>query len=403
MKPLTIASLMLALTCSLPALADRIGNGGGGVYDEATGEYRTFHAAGFYVEPAFLSDSDLPELAQLRTLVRGLGLSPLHSAKLLQGLVPTHGRRFFKVASSKFSRKEYESIKDEYRRVFRDDRINIAIYAITDTETGSTYVLPEFSKLSARDKLQILFHEALWLMAPKASYKDIVRTDDYMARYLKSKSMDAKFQLIAALDQLTYASNSENSEFSEGNTNKELSLLGFAYVQDKKSGALKGILGANGAISLGNLIGKDAYECYWNHNDYSSDAMDSQTRACIPLMKSHLLEISDRFPNSLFMKALLGSSPRFSKFNSVGSGSLIRGLGISFNHPIILSEADLYKGMIMISTVVQTQKQECHNTLFGTKCDRVNSKARTTIPLISFTSRVYVKRLTPPYWSTIED
>lgn len=400
MKAPLIALLALFL-CHLPAHADRIGNGGGGVFNEETGEYKTFHGAGFRVEQAYLTDSGLPELAELRNIVRGLGLVSIHQAKVLEQLVPSHGRKYFRVAAKTFTRDEYEKIKDEYRRVFNDDRINIAIYAITDTGEASTYILPEFEKLSRQEKLSILFHETLWMLAPEASYRDILRVDDYMARYLKSRSPESQFQLIAALDAFLLKGREEGSLWGDSDAFRPMSLLGWAFGKDMQSGALKGLVASNGAISLGRLLGPEAVQCFANRNDRSSDAMDSATSACAPLMKAYLLELSDKNPRSLFLKALLGANPIMAIFNSVGSEPLLRMLGIGANHILVLSQKDLYNGVVMVDASYQTWKRDCQRGLFGSSCENVSARARTRFPLISFSARIYVKGFDPPRWSIL--
>lgn len=399
------ASVLLALLSPPSSFADRIGNGGGGIFNEETGEYKTFHNAGLYVEPAYLTDEQLPEVVKLRAELKALGLSPAIFNRIQQWLIPSHQRTFFKVAASKFSREEYEKIKDEYRKVFRDDRINIAIYAITDTAEKSTFLLPEFYKLKPEERLLITFHETMWMMAPEASYKDIVRVDDYMSRYLRERSAGAKFQLVAALDRLLSGSDSRGGLWDDGASNSftPMSLLGFGYGEDLKTGALKGLVGASGQISLGQLIGAEGIRCYLEHSDPSSDAMDSATGLCTPALKNHWLELSARFPKSQFLKALLGGNPIVAIFNMVGSGNLIRGLALNANTSLVLSQKDLYNGAIMLDSMVPVWKQECSKGLFGRSCENKKIYTRTKLPLISFSDRVYVKELSPARWSTLSN
>jgi len=386
------ALLMFALTSD--ARADRIGNGGGGIFDEQTGEYKTFYGAGFYVEPAYLTDADLPDLVKLRQEVKALQLSPKIHAKFLQAMVPTYNRKFFKVAAHRFSREEYEKIKDEYRRVYKDDRINIAIYAITEGST--TYILPEFYKLKANDRLLILFHEMLWTLAPGESYQEILRVDDYMNRYIKERTQSAQFQLIAALDRLLVQREDNDDSFYGGKTNPTpASLFGFAFGSDMKTGALKGLVGGNGSLSLDRFLGADALECY-----RAQSRSDSSGESCVPAVKSHWYNLSQQYPKSLFLQALLGGTPVVSGGSGyeVGSGNAIQ--LVSTGASVNLSQKDLYNGMIMISARATVWRQTCADTLFqGRKCTNTKVSVPIRIPLFSFTDKIWIRDLEPISWT----
>jgi len=379
MKKFILTTAIMFLAVANLAHADRVGNGGAGVYEGE--DYKTFASAGFFVEPIYMDDQDLPELPKLRSKIKEMGFNEQTRASLLSDLVPTFNRRFLKVDASRFNRETYETIKEEYRKIFRDDRINIAIFAITDTEKKITYILPEFYQLNPIQRLTILFHETLWLMRPTAAYKEIALIDVYMQKYLTSPSTQTLFKFLSAFDQFINSSNeSEDYLFSESRTNLNFNLLAFALKKDKESGALSSLMKA-GRMRAVDFLGSKALACYQNAND---------NKECFDLMKGNFLDLSEKYPKSLLIRALLNSSPQMStlRFNYEFRGNFPSFIGLNSNTPIIFEKDLLAKGLIGALVNLKWTDRKCGDTLFGRSCDEEQKSVRKEVPLFRMGSAI---------------
>lgn len=159
------------------AHAGQKGNGGGGVRNH--GLYQSFYSAGFYVEP---HPEETPTVVtQLNELIEFVSnfsdMSPISRAKLLAAIIPTPDRQYFKIDEGAFDEATRERLLDEYARVVKTERSRLEIFAITDTATKRTYLLPSFYKLQASDQMAILFHEAFWILNPTQTYEWIVAAE----------------------------------------------------------------------------------------------------------------------------------------------------------------------------------------------------------------------------------
>jgi hypothetical protein len=57
------------------------------------------------------------------------------------------------------------------------DATKLTLYALTDTSTKTTFLLPEYFKLQSNDQMAILFHESYWLLHPNATYNQVVNAE----------------------------------------------------------------------------------------------------------------------------------------------------------------------------------------------------------------------------------
>src|SRR5262249_30077732 len=151
----------------------------------------------------------------------------------------------------------YEAIKREYRIALRDERSDLVIFAITDPNSKTTFLLPEFDKLSTLEKQVILFHETIWVLYPSATYYQVARLDAYLQNYLKTPNLDTQYQFISALDGFTKANRGKGGLFVQ-------SLLGTTLRSDLRTGALKGLVSDTHEVRVGDFLGTDARECFFD-------------------------------------------------------------------------------------------------------------------------------------------
>jgi len=346
-----IIALLLASTCAASAFAGEgnDGSGGAGVFQD--GQYQTFYSAGIFVEPVYLTEENFPEMVQLRNEILAMDLNPRLNGRIVELLVPSFERKFLKVKSSKFSRETYENIKNEYRSIFNDDRINIVIYAVTQPEKKTTFILPEFDRLTYTEKMVIVFHETLWVMYPKAQYGEIARLDVYLQNYLEKKDAQSKFQFIDAFDGFLrnmattpvlsavgineckwelssirqgLRSPEEYSQcakkaLEEGSSRYtdpspyahqiyQYSLLGHALREDLRQGYLSGLVDRDGNVKISDLMGLPFLNCARSQTRSGNisyiDSVEINT-PCLFLFKNHILQLQSQFRKSLFLRALM--------------------------------------------------------------------------------------------------
>lgn len=340
------------------------GSGGAGVFKD--GKYQTFYSAGIYVEPIYLTEHDLPEMVQLRNEILAMDLNPVLQGRIVEILVPSFNRKFLKVDAIKFSRAVYENIKEEYRKIFRDERLNIAIYAVTQPENKTTFILPEFERLNYIEKMVMMFHETMWVLYPKASYYDIARMDVYLQNYLEKKDAQSRFQFIDAFDGFLEAMRNLRVGYSERPYISQVyqySLLGSTLRYDLRHGSLSGLVDNRGQVSIENFFGTDFLSCVSNVNPNYYEFSKSITEKCSPLFRNHVLALQQKYPNSYFLKAVIRAATyvalgsKRDEANSAGD-KCTRLSKLQYAGTMTLSPSHLDRSVYLKATVSCAPKQK---------------------------------------------
>jgi hypothetical protein len=253
---LLIMSMMLALVATANAQVGHDGNGGGGIY--ANGEYKTFYSAGLFVNAI---PKSLQTSAGLNQLVRQISASPYLTTpiktRLLKAILPASNRNYYDVQANRFGDEVQARLKAEYERATKTSAEQIVLYAVTDTNSKNTYLLPNFYRLNLYGQMAILFHEAMWILTPDSTYASIIGAEVTFQAYLEQSNDYASVQRFIRL---------------VGGVADEARL---AYNWDKRTGIIR----ANGTIvdgnqsmvfSMVNLMGPLASE--------SPDVMDYMVR-----------------------------------------------------------------------------------------------------------------------------
>jgi len=161
----------------------------------------------------------------------------------------------------------------------------LELFAVTDTNSRKTFLLPSFYELdpdqSQRSKekplpqnqMAILFHEAYWLVNPKASYDQVVA-----AEMSFQAIVDQPNNLMRQMDFLNRVGTRADG-------------LKFALDHDLKTGALGDLLNPNdGMISLDALFGF---------------AQCIGVGTCSDEALPHIYHLAQQRPNSLLLKRLI--------------------------------------------------------------------------------------------------
>ncbi len=251
--------------------------GGGGVNKE--GVYMTFYKAGFYTEPSPAQDSvEIPGLNALLTYVRDFPyVAGSRRVDLMDVLVPSESHKYYKVNKDHFDADTRARLIAEFSKVTGQPADQIVLYAVTDTKARCTYLLPEFYELKdLHDQMTILFHEAYWLLHPETDYPTIVGAEtSFEAVMEQPRNMNRVYRLMKYW----------------GDSGDEV--VAMARL-DQQTNALQGLLASEG-IPFDQLLGTDYVNCW----------KSEQSRNCHKLLKINLFDLTQKYPNSVFLKTIL--------------------------------------------------------------------------------------------------
>ncbi len=169
---LAISMLALILPFSSVYAGPRVtGNGGGGI--RQNGIYKTFYSAGVYILPEELTEVPGAEL-YIKTIstLAGEGRS---TSKLLSSALPLGDRKFYKIAEDKMDETTTNRLIAEYARVVNQPAGDLILFAITEIQSKTTYLLPSFYQLTEIEQAAIIFHEAYWILKPSADYAEVIK------------------------------------------------------------------------------------------------------------------------------------------------------------------------------------------------------------------------------------
>lgn len=212
-----------------------VGNGGGGV--KTNGVYKTFYSAGIYVSEEL---DEVPGGELYTSTIQGLIGEGMSTTKLIAAGLPYGERKFYKISESQMDEKTMSRLLEEYAKVVDQPADGLTIFAVTDIEKKSTYLLPSFFKLNEVEQASILFHEAYWILKPSASYSEVVGAEMAFQKYVEGV-INGKYEV--KLPRLL------------GSLLKDPSIpLKTAMEFDRVSQAAPNIIGVNGKIKFSNLF-----------------------------------------------------------------------------------------------------------------------------------------------------
>ncbi len=241
------------------------GNGGGGI--QRNGQVMTFYTAKVYTESlAYSNEQIINELLEDISLIKSMPQSL--TGKLLAAMKPSNRRTYVNLTNLDPSTKS--RLMAEYQRITGFKAKKLTLFALTDSTTKTTFILPEFYQLSRNEQKAILFHEGIWILKPDSSYNQIISVEMTFQRYLENpNNMKNIYQLIENL-----GSRGDLLKFSLA-SDLESKELDFALINDETQ------------ISVLEIFGEKFITCKFKCTNYAVD---------------HLRNLKRQHPDSLFIK-----------------------------------------------------------------------------------------------------
>jgi len=284
--------------------AQHTASGGGGIKKD--GQYMTFYSAGIKVviEDKYQKEKGKSSVPGLNELINFLKNDELffkyESLNIMKALVISANRRYFDIDDSWLTPQERERIINEYKKITKQPTNNLTLYAVTDTNTNTTFIFPEFYQLQTLEQQEtILFHEAQWIQHPYADYNTIVRKELAFQGYLENpQSVDRALDLIKV--------------FFEEEKHEDRRILTLLYKKDQELGSISSdgyFINANERIqiTLQNLLGSEFLECItYEAKDgkrYNSSYIEkpNDTQCEVYLIQNSEILVN-KFPNSYIIK-----------------------------------------------------------------------------------------------------
>ena len=293
-KSLALLEAVTALMFLSPAAhaGNESGHGGAGVVQG--GLYMTFHDAGFYADEPAEAISQVPGLERLVNVIQGWSfLSELSKTSLVNVIVPSPRHQYFPVQANRFDPVTRARLLAEFARVTKIPAEHLELYAVTDTDTGRTYLLPKFFSLKEEDQATILFHETYWILHPDATYNEVVRAETEFQALMELPGDDSRTLRIMRV----LASHGEQ--------------LAFAVNSDLRSGALQGLLQDGDKIDIHTLFGDEFLHCVLPDLSVRIEEREGSGKSslCAQYLNTHLYALRAEHPDSLFLKTLSEKMP----------------------------------------------------------------------------------------------
>jgi len=274
---------ILGVDWSAQAQGGQIASGGGGIYKY--GRPVTFGTANFYTSETALELSEIPELSNLLNFFLSTPyITAETKANYMNALAPARNRNYYLVRENTFTKEISDRLIESYMRALNIDkteRKNIRIYAVTDTNKGETYLLPDFYRLNTIEKQAILFHEAVWILYPNDSYRNVIDAEIKFQKYLEVNRPERLMSLL----KTKYFSHADE--------------VVAAVKSDLEHGYLNKLM-PDGNLHFTTLFGKEWLDCH----------AAGRVEDCIPLLKNNIMawSLDPEVSQSAFIQLLKSAS-----------------------------------------------------------------------------------------------
>jgi len=292
---LSISLSVLVGASSAQAIYD-IGNAGGGLQDQ--GQYMTFYTAQIPVAKSPLTRDEVKGMNFLLQQISELQVSPNIKAQLNDLVLPSDHRNYFEGDENQISPEKRQEIILLYSQLMHVPPQEVVIYALTDPGTGNTFLMPEFAKLNNfTEQAAILFHESLWLssIAQRSDQKDYanVIADEEIAQAYFEDQFDGK-KYYAFYNMLaSFLSDQQLALKAAFNFDQHLPLP-WAVKKNQKR------------ILATEILNEKFLHCSLS-NSYPGTKTPDVLAACNKALFNDLIEVAEKNPESLFVKALIDS------------------------------------------------------------------------------------------------
>lgn len=171
-----------------------IQNGGGGL--TINGSVATFYSARIKIDPDPIDELD--GILDLEQVVYQLKIDSESKLAMIKKISPGFDRKYFKAES--INPEVLEQIKKDYQKVTGIDASEITLFAITNTQTQNTLLLPDFFLLKPAEKMAILFHESMWLSGHINSLADMLKLEYVFQQYIEEKTAKSEYEFYSLLE-----------------------------------------------------------------------------------------------------------------------------------------------------------------------------------------------------------
>lgn len=302
------------------------GHGGGGGGINVNGQKITFGSTEleFHETDSEVLWSKLPALTFLRKEILSLPLGMAYQQKLLQALLPQSNRKYYDIEA--ISNSQRIGFKKAYLGAFKTQMNSdkIEVYALT--EGRSTYLLPDFYKISGVNQFgideqkyklirqaSILFHEASWTLLPplvqgmrfQSEYNFVIDGEIKIEKFLRERALNQK-------------PNSYDLEFYSylSKLFKDTTLLiQGAAGEDLEKGRLAPFLNETGELNGGVIVGTEVIRQYFE------DCLEQKNIDYMTLWQRHIENLAMENPEVKLFQVLYSVRDRVSR----GNGLLFQG------------------------------------------------------------------------------
>jgi hypothetical protein len=197
LKTLALSVYLMLFSFSLLA-GTEIQNGGTGLM--INGKVATFYSAKINIIPSPLVNTE--GMSELLTKISTLNVDSKTKFELIKSISPSTNRNYYRVANDDPNSPEIKSIIAEYERVTHIDGDELTLFGITNPQTQTTLLFPSFFKLSATEKMAILFHESMWMTNRVTSIEEMVTLEYLFQKYLEINDNESIYDFYGELGKL---------------------------------------------------------------------------------------------------------------------------------------------------------------------------------------------------------
>jgi hypothetical protein len=190
MKKLILTIMMLA---SIQTYAGQDGGGGGVI--KRDGMYLTFGSA--KVKVGYLGMQQVPGLDLLISVLEAnhRGIPAEFQGLLLNAVLPSNERRYFKIDQSQLNIATYTKLIAEYSKLLKNQIDPNALDLAAITIQNDTFLLPPFFQLKPAEQAAILFHESIWIIKPDIQYDELVSAEVTMQNHIEQFGTNSVYDL----------------------------------------------------------------------------------------------------------------------------------------------------------------------------------------------------------------
>lgn len=273
-----LATLLVLLLTVHSFAGTELGDGGGGVFKD--GRYMTYHSARIPIKSVPATIAQIPGMNMLLQRMMSAPILDVAKTQILSAIIPSGTREYHTVPAEALSPELRKSITEQYAKIFRCDPSEVVLFAVTDPQSKTTALFPEFFKLNETEQAAILFHETMWVLGNSFNYQQVLDLEGAAQAYFENPlNADAFYNFFYKFSSIL-----------------DMGLKNFlvATLQFDRRNSTTSLIRADGKINLQDLFGERWLNC----------ALFGGSK-CQDILLPELLQKYQQDPQSLFRRALV--------------------------------------------------------------------------------------------------